>query len=80
MRYIPSQQVQASYRMGRIEAQVAIKDLLTEPIKAKDLAQYIKDAEIADTPANKKVLEFIRDSGMLKKRFKKYIGKYYKNF
>lgn len=86
MRYTPSKQIQASYRMGRIEAQVALKDLLIEPIKAKEFAQYIKDAELTETVANRNVLEFIRDSGILKrswilrKRFKRYTTKYYKNF
>lgn len=77
--------VKACLEMGRIEGQVAYSDMV-QNISSNDFSRYLVNAEIADLPADKHVLEEIADkikNGAANKRLKKiytnYKSKYYKS-
>lgn len=82
MSRLPSEQVNAAFEMGKIEARVSINDKDLTPV---DLYKYLRNAEVAQMMADVKVLKFIIDSGMvdnsriLRKTYNKYKSKYWKS-
>ena len=79
----PSKQVEAAYRVGKLEGRVATEDVT---LKASDFVEYLNNCEDADMMADNKVLKYIIDSGMLslwrnfklRKVYNEYKAKYWK--
>ena len=79
----PSKQVEAAYRVGKLEGRVATEDVT---LKASDFVEYLNNCEDADMMADNKVLKYIIDSGMLslwrnfklRKVYNEYKLKYWK--
>lgn len=79
----PSKQVDAAFKMGQVEARVAMND---KNLIASDFTKYLINCEEADIMADNKVLKYIMDSGMLsiwrnfklRKVYNKYKAKYWK--
>lgn len=77
----PSKQVDAAYKMGQLEARVALddKDLVTS-----DFTKYLINCEDAEMMADNKVLKYIIDNKLiwashkLNKIYTKYKKKYWK--
>ena len=88
MNRVPSEQVNAAFEMGKLEARVSINDTTLTPF---DFTKYLRNAEKAEMMADNNVLKFITDSGMiddkaglpagsrlLRKTYNKYKSKYWK--